>query len=145
MKNRDLMSSFQLRVGLVRGGRSPGHGGGDSRIWDGDCMGPTEIKIKSPNCFKELMFLLCFSSPRCQQATFQTKLCPLREHFPGFRGLSAMPITRVSVTRLLVRRPGLLETLTNPCKYRIRFSFPNPSVHSFPPLRSLWRILNGWI
>nr|CCQ43324.1 alternative protein ABCA1 [Homo sapiens] len=47
-------------------------------------------------------------------AIFQIKPCPLQEHFLGFRGLSVMPTTPVSVTRLLGRLPELLETLTNP-------------------------------
>lgn len=139
------MPIFQLRVGLVRGGWSLGYGGWDRQIWDGEWVDPIEIKIRSQHRFRGLMFLLHFSSPGCQQATFQTKPCPLQELFRGFRGLSVMPITRVSVIRLLVRLLGLSETLTNPCKYQIMFSFPNLPVNTFPSLLNLWRILNGWI
>lgn len=73
-------------------------------------------------------------SSRFQQVTFQIKPCLLQEPFPGSRGLSVMPITLASVIQLQARLPVLLETLTSPCKYQIRFSFQNLPVNTYPSL-----------
>lgn len=43
-----------------------------------------------------------------------------------------MPTTPASVIQLPARLPVLLETLTSPCKYQIRFSFPNLPVNTYP-------------